>query len=44
MMGWISQHSDGIAKAYAVPLLSYVVIALFSWYHMRRGVTPSTAG
>jgi FHS family L-fucose permease-like MFS transporter len=43
MMGWISQHSDGIAKAYSVPLLSYVVIALFSWYHMRRGVAQSTA-
>jgi FHS family L-fucose permease-like MFS transporter len=43
MMGWISQHSDGIANAYSVPLLSYVVIALFSWYHMRRGVTQSTA-
>jgi FHS family L-fucose permease-like MFS transporter len=42
MMGWISQHSSGIANAYSVPLLSYVVIALFSWYHMRRGVLQST--
>jgi len=29
--------------AYSVPLVSYVVIALFSWYHMRRGVAQSTA-
>jgi FHS family L-fucose permease-like MFS transporter len=43
MMGWVSQHSDGIANAYSVPLLSYVVIALFSWYHMRRGSTQSAA-
>ena len=42
MMGWISQHSGGIANAYSVPLLSYVVIALFSWYHMRRDGTRST--
>jgi FHS family L-fucose permease-like MFS transporter len=43
MMGWISQHSGGIARAYSVPLLSYVVIALFSWYHMRRSVRYSAA-
>lgn len=43
MMGWISQHSGGIAHAYAVPLFSYVVIALFSWYHMRRSVRHSAA-
>jgi FHS family L-fucose permease-like MFS transporter len=43
MMGWISQHSGGIARAYSVPLLSYVVIALFSWYHMRRSVRHSAA-
>jgi FHS family L-fucose permease-like MFS transporter len=43
MMGWISQHSGGIAHAYAVPLFSYVVIALFSWYHMRRNVRHSAA-
>ena len=43
MMGWISQHSSGIANAYSVPLFSYVVIALFSWYHMRRSVRHSAA-
>jgi hypothetical protein len=35
-MAWISQHG-GIALAYSVPLVSYVVIAGFSWYHVRRG-------
>jgi FHS family L-fucose permease-like MFS transporter len=35
IMGWISQHG-GIAHAYVVPLLSYVVIAWFGWYHTRR--------
>ncbi len=43
MMGWISQHSSGIANAYSVPLFSYVVIALFSWYHMRRSVRHRAA-
>src|ERR1700758_3972262 len=43
MMGWISQHSAGIAAAYSVPLFSYVVIALFSWYHMRQSVRRSAA-
>jgi FHS family L-fucose permease-like MFS transporter len=37
MMGWISQHG-GIARAYSVPLLSYVMIAWFGWYHMRRNM------
>jgi MFS transporter, FHS family, L-fucose permease len=36
IMAWISQHG-GIAPAYSVPLASYVVIAGFSWYHVRRG-------
>ncbi len=36
IMGWISQHG-GLARAYAVPLVSYLVIAWFSWYHTRRG-------
>jgi FHS family L-fucose permease-like MFS transporter len=36
IMAWISQHG-GIALAYSVPLGSYVVIAGFSWYHVRRG-------
>ena len=43
IMGWISQHSSGIAAAYSVPLFSYVVIALFSWYHMRQSVRRSAA-
>jgi MFS transporter, FHS family, L-fucose permease len=43
IMGWISQHSGGIARAYAVPLFSYVVIALFSWYHMQRSVRHAAA-
>ncbi|HEX6496108.1 MAG TPA: L-fucose:H+ symporter permease [Acidobacteriaceae bacterium] len=36
IMAWVSQHG-GIALAYSVPLASYVVIAGFSWYHVRRG-------
>src|SRR6201996_7497796 len=43
IMGCISQHSAGIADAYSVPLFSYVVIALFSWYHMRQSVRRSAA-
>ena len=35
IMGWISQHG-GIARAYTVPLFSYLVIAWFGWYHTRR--------
>ncbi|HEY3989740.1 MAG TPA: L-fucose:H+ symporter permease [Acidobacteriaceae bacterium] len=42
IMGWISQHG-GIARAYSVPLVSYLVIAGFSWYHMRRGVARAAA-
>jgi MFS transporter, FHS family, L-fucose permease len=37
LMAWISQHG-GLALAYTVPLLSYLVIAGFSWYHVRRSV------
>ena len=36
IMAWISQHG-GIALAYSVPLASYVVVAGFSWYHVRCG-------
>ena len=36
IMAWISQHG-GIALAYSVPLASYVAVAGFSWYHVRRG-------
>ncbi len=36
VMAAISQH-DGIALSYTVPLVCYVVIAGFSWYHVRRG-------
>ena len=42
IMGWISQHG-GIARAYTVPLLSYVVIAWFGWYHMQRGAARRAA-
>jgi hypothetical protein len=37
-MAWISQRAGGIAYGYTVPLTGYVVVALFSWYHARRGV------
>lgn len=37
LMAWISQHG-GLALAYTVPLASYLVIAAFSWYHVRRNV------
>jgi FHS family L-fucose permease-like MFS transporter len=36
IMAWISQHG-GIAVSFAAPLACYVVIAAFSWYHVRRG-------
>jgi FHS family L-fucose permease-like MFS transporter len=38
VMAWISQRAGGIAYGYTVPLTGYVVVALFSWYHARRGV------
>lgn len=38
IMAWISERG-GIALSYTVPLASYVVIAGFSWYHVRRGIT-----
>jgi FHS family L-fucose permease-like MFS transporter len=43
LMGWISQRSGGIAYAYSVPLLTYLVVAFFSWYHMRRSVRHPAA-
>jgi MFS transporter, FHS family, L-fucose permease len=36
IMAWISERG-GIALAYAAPLVCYLVIAGFSWYHVRRG-------
>ena len=42
IMGWISQHG-GIARAYSVPLFSYLVIAWFGWYHMQRGAARTAA-
>jgi FHS family L-fucose permease-like MFS transporter len=42
VMGWISQHTGGIAYAYTVPLVGYLAVALFGWYHARRGVSPAT--
>lgn len=36
IMAWISQHA-GIAVSFTAPLVCYVVIAGFSWYHVRRG-------
>jgi FHS family L-fucose permease-like MFS transporter len=36
IMAWISQHG-GIAVSFTAPLACYVVIAGFSWYHVRRG-------
>lgn len=35
IMGWVSQHG-GLAQAYVVPLVSYVAIAGFSWYHAQK--------
>ena len=34
-MGWIAVHSGNIAYAYVVPLIGYVVVAAFGWYHAR---------
>jgi FHS family L-fucose permease-like MFS transporter len=42
IMGWISQHG-GIARAYTVPLFSYLVIAWFGWYHTRRSAVRLAA-
>jgi len=36
VMAWISEHG-GIAVAYTAPLICYMGIAGFSWYHVRRG-------
>ena len=41
IIGWISQHAGGIAHGYAVPLIGYVVVAVFSWYHVQRAGLPA---
>jgi fucose permease len=41
VMAWISQR--GLAYGYTVPLMGYVVIAIFSWYHARRARLPAKA-
>ena len=40
-MGWIAQRMNGLAYAYAVPLLGYAVVALFGWVQMRGSATAS---
>jgi MFS transporter, FHS family, L-fucose permease len=40
VMGWISQRAGGLAYGYTVPLVGYVVVAIFSWYHAQRSRLP----
>jgi FHS family L-fucose permease-like MFS transporter len=40
VMAWISQRAGGLAYGYTVPLLGYVVVAIFSWYHAQRSCLP----
>jgi MFS transporter, FHS family, L-fucose permease len=39
-IGWISQRAGGLAYGYTVPLVGYVVVAIFSWYHTQRSRLP----
>jgi MFS transporter, FHS family, L-fucose permease len=41
MMAWISQRAGGLAYGYTVPLVGYVVVAIFSWYHTQRSRLPA---
>lgn len=41
VMAWISQRAGGLAYGYTVPLVGYVVVAIFSWYHTRRARLPA---
>jgi FHS family L-fucose permease-like MFS transporter len=40
VMAWISQRAGGLAYGYTVPLVGYVVVAIFSWYHTQRSRVP----
>jgi MFS transporter, FHS family, L-fucose permease len=40
VMAWISQRAGGLAYGYTVPLVGYVVVAIFSWYHAQRSRLP----
>ncbi len=40
-MGWISLHTGNIAYAYVIPLIGYVVVAAFGWYHARISTHPA---
>jgi FHS family L-fucose permease-like MFS transporter len=41
VMAWISQRAGGLAYGYTVPLMGYVVVAIFSWYHAQRTRLPA---
>jgi FHS family L-fucose permease-like MFS transporter len=41
MMGIIAERPGGIAAAYSVPLVAYVVVALYSFVGSRRGETST---
>jgi FHS family L-fucose permease-like MFS transporter len=41
VMAWISQRAGGLAYGYTVPLVGYVVVAIFSWYHAQRSRLPA---
>jgi MFS transporter, FHS family, L-fucose permease len=41
LMAWISQRAGGLAYGYTVPLVGYVVVAIFSWYHAQRARLPA---
>jgi FHS family L-fucose permease-like MFS transporter len=40
VMAWISQRAGGLAYGYTVPLVGYIVVAIFSWYHAQRSRLP----
>lgn len=40
VMAWISERAGGLAYGYTVPLVGYIVVAIFSWYHTQRSRLP----
>src|SRR6201984_342037 len=42
-MGWISEEFHSVALAYAVPLLAYVIIAVYSFFGARERSVQTTA-
>lgn len=40
VMAWISERAGGLTYGYTVPLVGYIVVAIFSWYHTQRSRLP----